>query len=125
MEYLQLKITLEDIGQWTCHMFTEDDPARPKSATTQVSLIQVSFFIYSELYSQRRSASLIKKSADSSPFFHFISEETDEYCWTCHHHHHWIASTRYLCHHFRPFENVRHTLLQSVNEIFLKFSFLN
>nr|CAH0111691.1 unnamed protein product [Daphnia galeata] len=35
-----LKVTLQDIGQWTCNMFTDDDPTIPKSATTQVSLIQ-------------------------------------------------------------------------------------
>ncbi|XP_046657541.1 uncharacterized protein LOC124350756 isoform X1 [Daphnia pulicaria] len=37
---IAMKVTPEDIGKWTCNILTDAVDARPKSATTQVSLFQ-------------------------------------------------------------------------------------
>ncbi|XP_046455162.1 uncharacterized protein LOC124202783 isoform X2 [Daphnia pulex] len=37
---IAMKVTPEDIGQWTCNILTDAVDARPKSATTKVSLFQ-------------------------------------------------------------------------------------
>lgn len=138
-----MKVTPEDIGQWKCNILTDAVDARPKSATTQVSLFQVSLIwniqcvllaycpisldikgpvtYCATLWSNNLNNSFIPPPEGNAKNLLFLSiwhlGEAEDYCRTGHHRSHRRYYLYYVRHQFHPLENVSRNLIQTCEKV--------